>query len=124
MINPEIKNNGIAIICWFFTICYMGIIFYFSSLEGADLPSLPLYSDKVIHFAIYILLAFLASLSFRKSGVKRYVFLLSFSFTVLYGITDEIHQLYVPDRDVAIADIIANSAGALSGSYLAKKIFN
>jgi VanZ family protein len=102
----------------------MGIIFYFSSLEGADLPSLPLYSDKVIHFAIYIFLAFLASLSFRKSGVKRYVFLLSFSFTVLYGITDEIHQLYVPDRDVAIADIIANSAGALSGSYLAKKTFN
>lgn len=118
------KNNGIAIICWFFTICYMGIIFYFSSIEGSDLPGLPLYLDKAIHFAIYILLAFLAFLSFRKSGVKKYVFLLSFSFTVLYGITDEIHQLYVPDRDVAIADIIANSAGALSGSYLANKTLN
>lgn len=124
MINPGIKNNGIAMICWFFTICYMGIVFYFSSLEGSDLPGFPLYLDKVIHFAVYILLAFLVFLSFRKSGVKRYVFLLSFSFTVLYGITDEIHQLYVPDRDVAIADIIANSAGAFLGSYLAKKTFN
>ncbi len=117
------KNKGTAIIGWFFTICYMGVIFYFSSLEGPDLPDLPQYFDKAFHIGLYIPLAFLSFLSFRKSGVKKYVFLLSLGLTVIYGITDEIHQSFVPARDVSAGDIIADSVGAFLGSYLAKKIF-
>jgi VanZ family protein len=119
MKKPETKNKNTAVICWFLTIGYMGIIFYLSSLKGTDLPSLPQYFDKVVHICIYIPLAFLCSFSFRKSGVKKNVFLLSFIIAVFYGITDEIHQLYVPGREFAAGDILADSIGALLGSYLA-----
>ncbi len=67
----------------------------------------------------YAVLAFLSYLSFRKSGVNKYVFLLSFVFAAIYGITDELHQLYVPGRAASIGDIIADFIGAFSGSCLA-----
>lgn len=118
MKKPETKNKNTAVICWFLTVSYMGIIFYLSSLNGPDLPHLPQYFDKAIHICIYTLLAFLCSFSFRKSGVKKNVFLLSFIITVFYGITDEIHQLYVPDREFTVGDILADSLGALLGSWL------
>jgi len=33
-------------------------------------------------------------------------------FAVLYGITDEIHQLYVPNRNFDVGDLLADLAGA------------
>ncbi len=120
MKKPETKNKNTAVICWFLTISYMGIIFYLSSLEGTDLIPLPQYFDKAIHIFIYTLLAFLCSFSFRKSRVKKNIFLLSFIITVFYGITDEIHQLYVPGREFTAGDILADSIGALLGSWLGR----
>lgn len=127
-----------AVICWFFTISYMGLIFYLSSLEDTELsqsyvnlicyffpnksPELlhpPQYFDKILHVINYAILAFLSYFSFKKSGVMKYVFLLSVVLAVLYGITDEFHQFYVAGRHASVRDVIANSVGALLGSYLA-----
>ncbi len=119
MIKPEGKNKRTAIICWFFVICYMGIIFYFSSLKGTALPELPQGFDKILHTGIYAVLAFLIFLSLKANGVRRYVFLLSIVITTIYGISDEFHQLYVPGREASISDILADFIGASSGSYLA-----
>ncbi len=119
MIKLEVENKRTAIIFWFFAICYMGIIFYFSSLKGTALPKLPHGFDKVIHAGIYAVLAFLIFLSLKASGVRRYVFLLSIVITTIYGISDEFHQLYVPGRETSIGDILADFIGASSGSYLA-----
>ena len=38
--------------------------------------------------------------------------------TVLYGISDEIHQIFVPGRHFAILDILTDSAGILFASLL------
>jgi VanZ family protein len=115
-------NKQSAIIYWFFTIGYMGLIFYSSSIAGNELPLLPHGFDKIIHISIYAILAFLSYISFRKSGLNKYVLLLSFFFATLYGITNEFYQFYVPGRDASIGDIVANSCGALLGSYLASVI--
>ncbi len=97
----------------------MGLIFYLSSLESIDLPHLPKNSDKILHVINYAILAFLSYFSFKKSGVMKYVFLLSVILAVLYGITDEFHQLYVAGRHASVRDVIANSVGAFLGGYLA-----
>lgn len=39
----------------------------------------------------------------------------SFAFAGLYGVSDEIHQMFVPMRFFSIDDIFANFAGALLG---------
>ncbi len=106
-----------AIVCWFITVAYMGIIFYISSKHGFDLPKLPKNFDKVIHMCVYVPLAFLFFLSLKKCGIKKFVFVGAFLFTTIYGITDEIHQLYVIGRDASIGDTIADLIGAFLGSF-------
>ena len=44
--------------------------------------------------------------------------LLSVVSASLYGISDEIHQYFVPFRDAEVADVIADIIGAVCGVYL------
>jgi len=122
MHRAKTSNLRTTIIYWILTVSYMGVIFYLSSLGGSDLPTLLGNFDKVIHMFLYLILAFLLSLSLNKSGIKRYVFLLAFLISVFYGASDEFHQSFVPDRDVSLYDLLADTIGAFLGSYFANKI--
>lgn len=102
-------------IFWILTISYMGLIFFLSSLQDLSLPELPKNSDKFIHVLAYIPLGFLFHMSLIKSGVRRYGFAVAMLFTVLYGVTDEFHQAFVPGRYAATGDVMADSIGALLG---------
>ncbi len=113
--NPEGINIRAALIYWFLTLGYMVLIFFLSSYQGGDLPGLPKNFDKVVHAGVYMPLAFLFYRSLRKSGIRKYVFVAAFLFASLYGITDEIHQIFVPGRDAAIGDALADSTGAFLG---------
>ncbi len=104
-----------AVIYWLITVGYMATIFYLSSLRNLNLPSMPQNSDKVLHALAYILLAFLFYHTLKKSGIRKYVFILAFLSASIYGISDEIHQYYVPGRDASIGDMFADFFGALVG---------
>ena len=54
----------------------------------------------------------------RIKGDPRMLILLSIASASLYGVSDEIHQYYVPFRDASIFDAIANMLGAVCGVYL------
>ena len=102
-------------IFWILTVSYMGLIFFLSSLQGFRLPELPENSDKFIHMVAYMPLGFLFYMSLIKSGFGRYGFALAMLLTVLYGVTDEFHQAFVPGRYATIGDVMADSIGALFG---------
>jgi len=102
-------------IFWILTVSYMGLIFFLSSLQGFRLPELPENSDKFIHTVAYMPLGFLFYMSLIKSGFGRYGFALAMLLTVLYGVTDEFHQAFVPGRYATIGDVMADSIGALFG---------
>ena len=53
-------------------------------------------------------LAFLFYMSFEK---RRYV--LAWVLTTLYAATDELHQVYLPNRDGTINDVVLDSLGAV-----------
>jgi VanZ family protein len=112
----ERKNIKTAVIYWLLTFAYMGIIFWLSSRRGFNFPRLPENFDKIIHIFIYMPLSFLFYRSFNKIGIKRYVFLMAFLSATIYGITDEIHQLYVVGRDASIGDTVADFVGAFFGA--------
>ncbi len=111
-----------AVVYWIITVFYMTAIFYISSKESVELPPLPWGSDKVLHAVAYAVLGVLSYLSFKKSGLNRWVMALSFLLAVIYGITDEFHQSFVPGRNSAVGDVIADSVGAFWGSYTANAI--
>lgn len=86
---------------------------------------------KNAHFFGYLLLGILASQVLRFSGVKGFkLFAFSLIFCVLYAISDEIHQYFVPGRGPQVRDVIIDGAGSTVGigfnflmAWIIKKVF-
>lgn len=75
---------------------------------------------KMAHFTIYLCLGVASSVfTFTLDKLKRiYQYMLSAGIALLYAISDEIHQLYVPGRAGAITDVIIDFSGTLTGLLL------
>lgn len=100
---------------------YAGVMFYLSSLPhpDQDLPSfLDLFSDKVLHAVEYAVLGGLCYRAFRSCTDKswrHWAVPLAVLLASLYGISDEMHQAFVPFRDSSWLDWLADSVGAAFG---------
>lgn len=106
----------------------MGVIFYLSHQEGASLPlpDIP-FIDKFAHFIAYSVLAITALFAVPVSVRRKYrkeIATAVIMFGLFYGITDELHQSFIPGRFTSIADLCADLAGTSVVSlswYLKKK---
>ncbi|MBQ9072182.1 MAG: VanZ family protein [Bacilli bacterium] len=80
---------------------------------------------KIAHFSLYTLLGIL-SISFittyNLSSLKK--ILISSVFGILYGISDEIHQYFIPGRSCEIRDVIIDSAGVIFGIIIFMLIYH
>lgn len=81
--------------------------------------SFPL-QDKLLHMIAY---GVLAVLFYRAGWVTwadklspRQLFWISVCFAGLYGVSDEIHQAFVPSRQFDLYDILADIAGGVMGA--------
>ena len=101
-------------ISWTITIIIAGTIFYLSSKTFP--PGPPAISNLSIfyHFFAFFFLAAFLSISMIKGKVNKYLILIVIILVVLYGISDEIHQLFVPGRHFSLYDIFTDSTGALT----------
>ena len=104
-------------------------LFIQSSFPAVELPKSEIFAtDKIAHFSAFAVLCFLFfySLNNQNKSVKLKKYALEFAllFTVLYGISDEIHQSFVPFRDADIFDVIADFLGALFVYIIVKIIVN
>ena len=106
---------------WFPLIIYCLAIYIQSDFPASEhIPSFEL-SDKLIHFLAYAVMGVLFYRAYQTLRIKdnlRLLILISIVSASLYGISDEIHQYYVPYRDASIFDAIANMLGAICGVYL------
>lgn len=110
-------------------ILIMGTIFFLSHQPGdaIDLSSIP-DLDKVAHFCVYGLLAasvVLAHSSYSRKRAPWRIYLATLAVCLLFGISDEYHQSFIPGRLVSGSDVLADMAGvvtAVSGwLYFLKK---
>jgi VanZ family protein len=94
---------------------YCTLIFFLSSQKiPQGMPGF-VGMDFILHFLEYGLLAFLMCWMLSKESnayVKKYLFVLSWLLTVLYGISDEVHQSFVPTRHMSLWDLAADILGA------------
>ena len=71
---------------------------------------------KNAHFFAYLILGILVMNVFRRSGMKiNKGVILSLAFCILYAMSDEFHQLFVPGRGAQVKDVLLDSAGAVVG---------
>jgi len=107
---------------WFPILIYCLLIFIQSSRPSpANLPHDFAHIDKLLHFSAYAFLGALFARAFRTLSTKnnlRLVMTLSIILAGLYGISDEIHQAFVPFRDGDIMDVIADILGSICGVFL------
>jgi len=99
----------------------MGVIFYASSTPGKDIPPLFPYQDVVYHFSAYLVLSFFFSRALNKNKTSlslTKIFIFAIVFTVIYGISDEFHQAFVPGRSVSAFDVLIDTLGGLTGSSI------
>lgn len=102
------------------------MIFYFSGQTSSELQfAFPFIKDfNPGHIAAYFILALLIFYSLSRSGVKK-PFIVTFIISVLYGLSDELHQAFVPTRQPDIADLLRDTFGtatALSVIHLKQNI--
>ena len=106
---------------WLPIFIYCLLIYIQSSYPSPEeVPQLP-YIDKVLHFAAYALLSALFLRAFKTLPIKdniRLITILAITLSSLYGISDEIHQYYVPYRDADIMDALADIIGSIFGVYI------
>lgn len=103
---------------WSPVVIYASLIFYLSSLSHPEVyvPSLLLdLGDKGLHAIEYGLLGILTYRAFRYAGsnwTTSYAVLLAIVASSAYGLTDEIHQAFVPFREADIWDFLTDVLGS------------
>jgi VanZ family protein len=94
-------------------------IFVFSSIPGTSIPNFSIFSqDKALHAAVFFVFAFLLYRSFSIPNLSpsrpRRAGLWTLAVASLYGVFDEVHQLFVTGRSSDYRDVLADVVGALA----------
>ena len=140
-------RNLRKILPWLFVILWMIIIFYLSHQQVEQSNNLSKELTDVIikavekiapeknfklgnfnhiirknaHFFSYLILGVLVAYGLGSNGLRGYRGIgLALLICVLYAISDEAHQLFVPGRGGQVKDVILDSAGAIVGIAIYK----
>ena len=134
------KRRIYIIISWMFVIACMCFIFWMSGFNAAESSSM---SDSVIRKILAVFGEEFSSFVVRKAAhmlefcalamtlynaiystwQRKLTPVLAFVCTVLYAVTDEIHQLFVEGRACRVFDVFVDSCGALIGIIISIIIF-
>ncbi len=111
---------------WGPVLVYVGVIFYFSSLSHVPWGGFaPDYINHAVeYFGLSLLLVRALNDGLTQSVPPRRL-LLTLLLCIAYAITDEVHQMFVPDRYADVRDVLSDAAGAGVGLgliYLAQSI--
>lgn len=83
------------------------------NVNNIDLLSLII--RKSAHFTEYFILGILVYNLIRSYNKKTYISLI---ICILYAVSDEIHQMFVPGRSCQMLDVMIDSLGALLSIFL------
>lgn len=111
------KHNKIS---WTITILIAITIFTLScfSFEGPVAEGFG-WKATAYHFFAFLFLALFLLFAMIQGKTKKFnLIILGIIISIAYGISDEIHQIFVPGRVFSLLDILTNSAGILFISVL------
>jgi VanZ family protein len=83
--------------------------------------------DKLLHFGAYGVMGILfyrTYLAGWPQALKRTLIWASVISTALYGLSDEIHQYFVPERSADLLDWLADAVGGAVGAVIYQRLFD
>ena len=106
---------------WIPAVSLMVAIFIISGRDAPEFMRHKLFDfqDKAAHALAYYVLAvsFLRALLWHTgASIHRKILFLAVVLSALYGLTDEWHQSFVPDRFGTVTDVFIDSLGVMSAS--------
>lgn len=108
-------------------VCLCLFIFWQSSFPSLDSgPWFP-HSDKLVHMGAYAFLAFLAARNLKQEKPlfsRTKLRIMAIGLASLYGLSDEIHQAFVPSRTASAWDFLADVLGSILGTWVYLDVFN
>ena len=110
MISILEKNKWLPIVL---TILIAIEIFYFSTLQGGPGTGVgnP-WIARIYHFVVFFLFAFFLFASIKRNKkIKVSHVIITLVTSILYAISDEIHQIFTPLRVASIVDILTDTLG-------------
>ncbi|MGD7052915.1 VanZ family protein [Sutcliffiella horikoshii] len=141
----QFQKKKIVVVSWGLVVGWMALIYFLSAqhaeqsanLSGGitefvneiveqvapdgefQIDEISFFVRKNAHFFAYLLLAILTLNAVRRSGGRGWISMgVAFIVSVLYAISDEVHQLFVPGRSGQVSDVLLDSTGALAGIAL------
>jgi len=123
--RDAVRHDVTLQMLWYWTpvAVYAGAIFFLSAQSHPEeqLPSFLLkeVSDKVLHTVEYAVLGGLCYRAFRwglNGQVAARALIIAIVAASLYGVTDEVHQFFVPFRESSWLDWLADTLGAVIGA--------
>ena len=106
---------------WFPVVIWAALIAAATSTPGSTLPPPPIpFFDLVVHVGLYGVLGFLLYRAIRSGtrlGPTAWGWLVAFAIAQIYGVLDEVHQLWIPNRTCALSDGLADGIGAALGIW-------
>lgn len=110
------KHNKLS---WLLAIITAIAIFFISSLPAGEISPFVGFNwqTTAYHIAAFFFLAFFLLPAIVKGNNKTLI-LFAIIIAVLYGVSDEFHQLFVPGRHFSILDMLTNSFGILTASFI------
>ena len=105
--------------CWAAPLAWMGVIFCLSAQSTLPslTPGLPGFQDIAGHLTAYAILAVLYRHALAHAGMRRAGWW-ALALCVLYGVTDEFHQSFVPGRNPDVFDLAMDTSGASAALLL------
>jgi VanZ family protein len=105
---------------WLPVALWAALIFVLSSIPGTRLPKIDLpQSDKMVHALVYGMLGALLQRAQDMTvsrGRQRANLIATILLVSAYGVSDEIHQLWTPNRSADWRDVIADACGGTAGA--------
>lgn len=108
---------------------YAGLIFYLSAQPHPEehVPFVTHFSDKVLHAVEYAVFGALCYRALCASGLdvwRQQAIPAAILLASLYGVSDEVHQAFVPFRDSNWLDWVADTVGAVIGVTVMHRVLS
>ena len=97
----------------------MAAIFYFSAQQSVG-PELPAFTRVIAHFSEYFILAGLWIWALLPALGRR-ALVVGAAIAFAYAISDEFHQSFVPGRDSDPVDVLVDTIGIATATWLMSK---